>query len=142
MPPRIRYMGNPKVMIFFLALLPTVVDLSAVGVTEYFQIAAAMCVILTSVLSAYALAAMRTRRLFKHCIRRSRFTSGDIWRRHKRRQAGRSLQRPCLPAQAVASWISVSQLLSSARILSSMAVRNPLAVTCFSVTNPLAFWIA
>jgi threonine/homoserine/homoserine lactone efflux protein len=51
-------LGNPKVMIFFLALLPTVVDLRAV--------AAAMCVILTSVLSAYALAAMRTRRLFKN----------------------------------------------------------------------------
>jgi threonine/homoserine/homoserine lactone efflux protein len=59
-------MGNPKVMIFFLALLPTVIDLSAVGVTEYLQIAAAMCVILTSVLSAYALAAMRTRQLFKN----------------------------------------------------------------------------
>jgi len=57
--------GNPKVMIFFLALLPTVVDLRAVGVTEYLQIAAAMCVILSSVLSAYALAAMRARRLFK-----------------------------------------------------------------------------
>ena len=59
-------LGNPKVMIFFLALLPTVVDLRAVGVTEYFQIAAAMCVILTSVLSAYAMAAMRTRRIFKN----------------------------------------------------------------------------
>jgi threonine/homoserine/homoserine lactone efflux protein len=59
-------LGNPKVMIFFLALLPTVVDLRAVGVKEYFQIATAMCVILTSVLSAYALAAMRTRRLFKN----------------------------------------------------------------------------
>ncbi len=59
-------LGNPKVMIFFLALLPTVVDLRAVGVTEYFQIAAAMCVILTSVLSGYALAAMRTRRIFKN----------------------------------------------------------------------------
>jgi threonine/homoserine/homoserine lactone efflux protein len=59
-------LGNPKVMIFFLALLPTVVDLGAVGVREYFQIAAAMCVILTSVLSAYALAALRTRRLFRN----------------------------------------------------------------------------
>jgi len=58
-------LGNPKVMIFFLALLPTVVDLSTIGVTEYLQIAAAICVILSSVLSAYALAALRTRRLFK-----------------------------------------------------------------------------
>jgi threonine/homoserine/homoserine lactone efflux protein len=58
-------LGNPKVMIFFLALLPTVIDLRAVGVTEYLEIAAAMCVILTSVLSAYAIAALRTRSLFR-----------------------------------------------------------------------------
>ncbi len=58
-------LGNPKVMIFFLALLPTVVDLSTIGVADYFKIAAAMCVILSSVLSAYVLAALRTRSLFK-----------------------------------------------------------------------------
>ena len=58
-------LGNPKVMIFFLALLPTVVDLSTISVADYLKIAAAMCVILSSVLSAYALAALRTRSLFK-----------------------------------------------------------------------------
>ena len=58
-------LGNPKVMIFFLALLPTVIDLTAVTVPGVLEIAVAMCIILSGVLSAYAAAAHRARRLFR-----------------------------------------------------------------------------
>jgi threonine/homoserine/homoserine lactone efflux protein len=57
-------LGNPKVMVFFLALLPTVVDLRGLTVTMYLEIAVAICVILSCVLTAYAVAALRARHLF------------------------------------------------------------------------------
>jgi threonine/homoserine/homoserine lactone efflux protein len=58
-------LGNPKVMIFFLALLPTVIDLTNLTPPAFLEIAASMCVILTGVLCAYAAAARRARRLFR-----------------------------------------------------------------------------
>jgi threonine/homoserine/homoserine lactone efflux protein len=58
-------LGNPKVMIFFLALLPTFMDLTKIGLSIFLEVAAAICIILTSVLTAYSIAAMRARRLFK-----------------------------------------------------------------------------
>jgi threonine/homoserine/homoserine lactone efflux protein len=57
-------LGNPKVIVFFLALLPTVVDLGALTPLGFAELAI-IAVIATSVLSAYALAAARARRLFK-----------------------------------------------------------------------------
>jgi threonine/homoserine/homoserine lactone efflux protein len=64
-------LGNPKVMIFFLALLPTVLDLTKMSLPAFMEVAAAICLILTSVLSIYAGAAIRARRLFKsvHAVR-------------------------------------------------------------------------
>ena len=59
-------MGNPKVMVFFLALLPTVIDLRGITLVQYLQIAAAICIILSSVLTAYAVAALRARRFFSN----------------------------------------------------------------------------
>jgi threonine/homoserine/homoserine lactone efflux protein len=59
-------MGNPKVMVFFLALLPTVIDLRGITLLQYLEIVVAICIILTSVLTAYALAALRARRLFSN----------------------------------------------------------------------------
>lgn len=58
-------LGNPKVMVFFLALLPTVIDLRELTGDAFVQIAIALCVILSGVLMTYALAAMRARRLFR-----------------------------------------------------------------------------
>jgi threonine/homoserine/homoserine lactone efflux protein len=58
-------LGNPKVMIFFLALLPTVIDLSTLSVSAFLEIGAAMAVILSAVLGTYAAAAQRARRLFR-----------------------------------------------------------------------------
>ena len=57
-------LGNPKVMIFFVALLPTVVQLRTLRVLDYVSIGVAIAVILPSVLGVYVLAASR-RRLFR-----------------------------------------------------------------------------
>ena len=57
-------LGNPKVIVFFLALLPTVVDLGTLTPLGFGQLAATIVVIASSVLGAYALAASRARRLF------------------------------------------------------------------------------
>lgn len=57
--------GNPKVMVFFLALLPTVLDLTKITVADFLKVALAILIILSSVLSTYAFAALRARRLFK-----------------------------------------------------------------------------
>jgi threonine/homoserine/homoserine lactone efflux protein len=58
-------LGNPKVMVFFMALLPTVIDLNRLTPTAFVEVAIAICVVLSSVLTLYALAAMRARRFFR-----------------------------------------------------------------------------
>ena len=56
-------LGNPKVIIFFLALLPTVVDLGRLTPLGFGELAAVIILVASSVLTAYALAATRARRL-------------------------------------------------------------------------------
>lgn len=56
-------LGNPKVIVFFLALLPTVVDLDRLTPAGFAEIAALIAVILSAVLAGYAAAAARARRL-------------------------------------------------------------------------------
>lgn len=58
-------LSNPKVMMFFLALLPTVIDVTELGLRAYLEIVVASSMILSGVLTAYSLAAVRARRLFK-----------------------------------------------------------------------------
>jgi threonine/homoserine/homoserine lactone efflux protein len=58
-------LGNPKVMVFFLALLPTVVNLETLTVSGIFGIAAVICVALPAVLGGYAYAGARARRLLR-----------------------------------------------------------------------------
>jgi threonine/homoserine/homoserine lactone efflux protein len=58
-------LGNPKPMIFFVALLPTVVHLRGLHFADYLLIAMAITVILPLVLGGYALAASRARRFFR-----------------------------------------------------------------------------
>lgn len=55
-------LGNPKVIAFFLALLPTIVDLTTVSLVGLVELAALMALILSSVLAGYALLAERARR--------------------------------------------------------------------------------
>ena len=57
-------MGNPKTMIFFLAVLPTVVELKRLSPGGFMSIVAAITVILPSVLGGYAFGASRARRFF------------------------------------------------------------------------------
>jgi threonine/homoserine/homoserine lactone efflux protein len=58
-------MGNPKTMVFFLALLPTVVQLETLSLTGFVEIAAVITLVLPLVLGAYVLAAVRARRLLQ-----------------------------------------------------------------------------
>ncbi|HEV7257433.1 MAG TPA: LysE family translocator [Bosea sp. (in: a-proteobacteria)] len=56
-------LGNPKVMVFFLSILPLVVDLQAMTPLAFAEIAALIAPIITGTLLAYAYAADRARRL-------------------------------------------------------------------------------
>lgn len=58
-------LGNPKAIMFYLALLPTVIDLSNMTFTAFLEVAGAICVILSAVLTGYSIAAFRVRRLFR-----------------------------------------------------------------------------
>ena len=55
-------LGNPKVIFFFMALLPMVVDLGTLSLAGFLEIAVAMAVILSAVLGGYALLAACGRR--------------------------------------------------------------------------------
>ncbi|HYC04520.1 MAG TPA: LysE family translocator [Azospirillaceae bacterium] len=58
-------LGNPKTIVFFMALLPTVVDLRTLTVLGALEIAGTIIVVLSALFAAYALAAARARRLFR-----------------------------------------------------------------------------
>jgi threonine/homoserine/homoserine lactone efflux protein len=53
-------------MVFFLALLPTVVTLQTLTMASFLAIAAVMAIVLPVVLGAYVLAAVRARRLLRN----------------------------------------------------------------------------
>ncbi|HXY77047.1 MAG TPA: LysE family translocator [Steroidobacteraceae bacterium] len=57
-------LGNPKTMVFFLAVLPTVVDLKRLGIGGFCAIAAVFCCVLPAVLGAYTVLAARARARF------------------------------------------------------------------------------
>ena len=54
-------LGNPKVMVFYLALLPALIDLRTVGTAEYLAMIGIVAVVLTLVMSTYAALAGRAR---------------------------------------------------------------------------------
>lgn len=56
-------LGNPKIMVFYLALLPTIVDLNRVGTTAWIELTGVTLLILMSVDLAWALLAVRARRM-------------------------------------------------------------------------------
>ncbi|SEQ64674.1 Threonine/homoserine/homoserine lactone efflux protein [Faunimonas pinastri] len=58
-------MGNPKVIVFYLALLPNLVDLSAVTTLAYLELIVATATVLALVFGSYVLLATRARRLFE-----------------------------------------------------------------------------
>jgi threonine/homoserine/homoserine lactone efflux protein len=57
-------LGNPKAILFFLALLPTVVDLASMTLLRFAEISAVMCLVLPAVLFGYSLLAAKARQLF------------------------------------------------------------------------------
>jgi threonine/homoserine/homoserine lactone efflux protein len=58
-------LGNPKVIVFFLSIMPLVVDVQSLSGSSFLIIAAVMPCVLGPVLFAYALAANRARVLFR-----------------------------------------------------------------------------
>ena len=73
-------LGNPKTMIFFLALLPSVVPLEHLRLAGYWEVALAIVVILPLTLGGYALVAARARRLLvsPRAVRALNRSSGTI----------------------------------------------------------------
>jgi threonine/homoserine/homoserine lactone efflux protein len=73
-------LGNPKVMIFFLALLPSVVRLEALDWRGQVEIAAAMVIIQPAILGGYVLVATRARRWFQnpHAVKMLNRGSGTV----------------------------------------------------------------
>ncbi|BBK42707.1 lysine transporter LysE [Allostella vacuolata] len=57
-------LGNPKAIMFFLALLPNVLDLGGLTPAGFAGLAGIIAVVASAVLAAYAVAAERARRMF------------------------------------------------------------------------------
>ncbi len=57
-------LGNPKIMLFYLALMPTVIDLTRLTLTDMAELAAIVAVVVSIVLTGYVLLAAYARRLF------------------------------------------------------------------------------
>lgn len=73
-------MGNPKVMVFYLALLPTLIDLTRIDMLGYVELVGVTVAVLTLVLGAYIALALRARRLFTspRAIRVLNRTTGGV----------------------------------------------------------------
>ena len=57
-------LGNPKVMVFYLALLPNIIDLQRVTILGWLELSLVVLGVLAIVFGAYVVLAARTRRLF------------------------------------------------------------------------------
>ncbi len=58
-------LGNPKTMLFYVALVPTLVDIAAIGPSEYGLLMIATFLVLLTVLLPYIMLAARARTLLK-----------------------------------------------------------------------------
>lgn len=58
-------LGNPKVIVFFMAILPSVVDLATLTLAEVAWLSAVIAIVLSLVMLSYSLAGARARSLFK-----------------------------------------------------------------------------
>lgn len=58
-------LGNPKIMVFYLALLPTIVDLGSVSLLGWAELTLTMAVVLIAVDLGWAVAAAQARRLLR-----------------------------------------------------------------------------
>lgn len=73
-------LGNPKIMMFYVALLPAIIDLKAVTLTGWAELVAVMLVVLTMVLVAWILFATKARQFLKsrRAIRIANRTSAGL----------------------------------------------------------------
>ena len=69
-------LANPKTMIFFLALLPTVVKLEQLTLLGFLEIVLAISIVLPLTLGAYVVLADRARRMFKSATAVRRINRG------------------------------------------------------------------
>jgi threonine/homoserine/homoserine lactone efflux protein len=71
-------LANPKAILFFLALLPTVVDLASMNALRFVEISLAIALVLPTVLFTYVFLAARARQLFTtpRAVRRLNRSSG------------------------------------------------------------------
>jgi threonine/homoserine/homoserine lactone efflux protein len=58
-------LGNPKIMVFYLALLPTIIDLARVTIAGWAELTIAMFVILAAVDLSYVAAARKARQFIR-----------------------------------------------------------------------------
>src|SRR5260221_8839921 len=58
-------LGNPKVVVFYLALLPTFIDLGRLALPGMAELMAICLLVLTAIMGCYAFAAARARALFQ-----------------------------------------------------------------------------
>lgn len=58
-------LGNPKIMMFYLALLPTIIDLAAVTLLGWLELTVTMAVVLIAIDLAWLFAAAQARRMLK-----------------------------------------------------------------------------
>ena len=58
-------LGNPKIMMFYLALLPTIIDLASVTMLGWMELTVTMAVVLILIDFAWIVAAAQARRLLK-----------------------------------------------------------------------------
>lgn len=73
-------LGNPKIMVFYLALLPTIIDLGGLGPLGWAELALTMLAVLAAVDIGWALLAARARRLFgsPRAVRIANRTSASV----------------------------------------------------------------
>jgi threonine/homoserine/homoserine lactone efflux protein len=57
-------LGNPKIMLFYLALMPTVIDLTRLTVPDMAELAVIVALVVSVVLVAYVVLAAHARRMF------------------------------------------------------------------------------
>jgi threonine/homoserine/homoserine lactone efflux protein len=56
-------LGNPKIMVFYLAVVPTLIDLDRLDLLSWAELTVTMLIVLVTIDCAWALAAARARRL-------------------------------------------------------------------------------
>ena len=73
-------LGNPKIMVFYLALLPTIIDLAGITLLAWLELTGVMLAVLAVIDLAYIVLAARTRRLLRspRALRIANRTSATI----------------------------------------------------------------